>query len=371
MFIVRANVNRRTSSYSDILRAIEQKDDLYDPSSPLQLSPQEKSVILSALDGPVYSRTRVCKTPLLRLDTLLADRGARYEHATVTIEHVLPRNPERNSQWLRNFPDEEERTEWTDRLANLVLLSRTKNSSAQNYDFDRKKREYFQRRRVVTFALTSQVLAESEWTPKVLERRQGKLIDVLKKEWRLEGATPSRPVHNSREQVKPAYNVEVIRREHPRAYAKWSSEDDERLKEMYAAGKNVAELAKHFERKRGAIESRLKKLSLDQGVAASSTYEKTRSLLEQGMTVEQVARERGLAKKTITEHLERLIKAGLDIDLRPMLPPPERFEEIRRAFKETGSNLLSPVKELLGDDYAYDEIRMVQIFLRSHEELTG
>ena len=89
------------------------------------------------------------------------------------------------------------------------------------------------------------------------------------------------------------------------------------------------------------------------------------------MTVEQVARERGLAKKTITEHLERLIKAGLDIDLRPMLPPPERFEEIRRAFKETGSNLLSPVKELLGDDYAYDEIRMVQIFLRSHEELTG
>ena len=56
-----------------------------------------------------------------------------------------------------NFPDEEERTKWTDRLANLVLLSRTRNSNAQNYDFECIKGEYFQRGGVVTFALTSQV----------------------------------------------------------------------------------------------------------------------------------------------------------------------------------------------------------------------
>ncbi|MCY3905466.1 MAG: DNA helicase RecQ [Caldilineaceae bacterium] len=74
-------------------------------------------------------------------------------------------------------------------------------------------------------------------------------------------------LHNLEERVKPAYNVEEIRRQHPKAYAKWSSEDDERLKEMYAAGTGVAELARHFGRNTGAIRSRLRKLGLDYDVA--------------------------------------------------------------------------------------------------------
>ena len=117
----------------------------------------------------------------------------------ITVEHVLPRKPERNSQWLIDFPDDEERAEWTDRLANLVLLSRTKNSSALNHDFERKKREYFQRGGVVTFALTTQVLSETEWTPEVLQRRQRELINALKKEWRLEEATPLQPRKDSQD----------------------------------------------------------------------------------------------------------------------------------------------------------------------------
>ena len=43
-----------------------------------------------------------------------------------------------------------------------------------------------------------------------------------------------------------AYNVAEIRRKHPQAYAKWSSEDDERLKEMYATGTTVEELTRQF-----------------------------------------------------------------------------------------------------------------------------
>ena len=34
--------------------------------------------------------------------------------------------------------------------------------------------------------ITTQVLGETEWTPKVLERRQQQLIGALKKEWRLD-----------------------------------------------------------------------------------------------------------------------------------------------------------------------------------------
>ena len=305
MFIVRANVNLRTSCYADILRVIEQKEDLYDPSSPLQLSPREKLVILSALDGPIYSRTRVCKTLLLRLDTLLADRGARYNHPTITIEHVLPQNPGRNSQWLIDFPDEAERMEWTHRLANLVLLSRRKNVGARNYDFDKKKREYFQKGGVAAFVLTASVRDESEWTPEVLERRQRKLIDVLTKEWRLEGATPSQ----SRE------------------------------------------------------------VSPDKRVAASSTYDQTRRLLQQGLTLEQAARQLGLPMSTVWSRLEHSLQEWEEIDLRRLLPS-ERFERIRSVLERTGGIYLSPAKKILGDDYSYEEIRLVRLYLRQQNATT-
>ena len=83
------------------------------------------------------------------------------------------------------FPDTDARERWTHRLANLVLLSRRKNTRASNYEFEKKKKEYFQRDGVTTFALTTQVVNKSEWTPAVLEGRQRDLIDQLKKEWRL------------------------------------------------------------------------------------------------------------------------------------------------------------------------------------------
>ena len=369
MFIGRANVYRRTSIYADILRAIDQMKDLDGVSSPLQLSSKEISDVLSALDGPIGSLTRVRRILLLRLDSLLADRGARYEHSTITVEHVLPRNPERNSQWLIDFPDEKERAEWTDRLANLVLLSRTKNIRALNYDFSRKKKEYFQRGGVATFALTTQVLAEDEWTPAVLQRRQRELINSLKKEWRLDGASPSTPVHVLKEPIKPAYNVEEKRQEHPRAYDKWSPEDDERLKEMYAAGHSVAELAKHFERNNGAIRSRLRKLELDRDVIANPIYEETRQLVEQGLTLDEVARQRGRPISTIVVHLERLLQERNDIDLRPLLPP-DRFEKIRTAFKQTGGTVISSIKDILGDDYSYEESRVVQLYLQQQDRTT-
>ncbi|MDE0200410.1 MAG: DNA helicase RecQ [Caldilineaceae bacterium] len=366
MFILRANINQRTRRYRPVLHAIKQKSDLFAPSSPLQLSPDEQEKFLGALDGPVYSLPRVPRTLLLRLDSLLADKGARYEHSTITIEHVLPRNPERKSQWLIDFPDEEERAEWTDKLANLVLLSRTKNSRALNHDFGRKKREYFQKGGVVTFALTSQVLAEDEWTPAVLQRRQRELTNALKKEWRLEEASSSPPVHTRKVPNEPAYTVEEKRREHPKAYKKWSLEDDDRLKEMYAAGHEVAEMAKHFERNEGAIRSRLKKLELNRDVVTSPIYEETRQLVEQGLTLEEVARRRGRPTSTIVVHLERLLQEGSEIDLRPLLPP-DRFEEIRAAFEQTGGTLISPIKDILGEDYSYEESRVVHLYLQQQD----
>ena len=52
------------------------------------------------------------------------------------------------------------------------------------------------------------------------------------------------------------------------------------------------------------------------------------------------------------------------------MPPTERFENIRKAFEQSGGTLLSPVKEILGDDYSYDEIRLVWMYLSQMSDKT-
>ena len=185
LFIRRANINERIDRYAQVISAIESGDGLFEDGSPLQLSLTDKTEILERLDGDIYSQVRLRTPLLLRLDSVVAEEGASYQHPIISIEHVLPQSPPDDSQWREWFPDEEARKHWTHRLANLVLLSRRKNARASNYEFERKKNGYFQKNGTTTFALTTKVVDQSEWTPTILERRQRELIGALKKQWRL------------------------------------------------------------------------------------------------------------------------------------------------------------------------------------------
>jgi|SRR5690554_1780569 len=64
------------------------------------------------------------------------------------------------------------------------------------------------------------------------------------------------------EHTEKAYSIERIREKHKQAYMPWTEEDDERLELLYCEGKSVKELSSMFERKEGAIRSRIKKLEL-------------------------------------------------------------------------------------------------------------
>lgn len=61
---------------------------------------------------------------------------------------------------------------------------------------------------------------------------------------------------------EPVYSVYAARQEHPNAYTVWTSEDDEELRQMWAEGKSVQEIADYFGRKNSSIISRLKKLGI-------------------------------------------------------------------------------------------------------------
>lgn len=186
LMIMRADINYRYDRYGRLLNEIEQGEDLFLADSALQLSPIECNEVIRNLNGNLYLAKRIRQFVLVRLDSALSDSEATYHYPVISVEHVLPQNPPAGSAWTQWFPSEEEREAYVHRLGNLVLLSRRKNSEAQNYDFARKKEKYFKSESGVSpFALTTQVLQEAEWTPEVVDRRQDELLQKLRIQWRL------------------------------------------------------------------------------------------------------------------------------------------------------------------------------------------
>ena len=61
----------------------------------------------------------------------------------------------------------------------------------------------------------------------------------------------------------PTYSIYACQQEYPNAYAPWSEEDDWELTRMWCEGAAINELAAHFQRKPGAIRSRVEKLKLE------------------------------------------------------------------------------------------------------------
>lgn len=184
MFLLRGEYTTpRVGRYLDLLADLEAGLGLESPS--FALTDVEKTATRAALDGEVYyMQAKRARYLLLRLDELLSqDPGVTYKHSIISIEHVLPQSPARESRWAEDFTVEE-RAHWTHRLGNLLLLNRRKNSQLQNFDFAVKKQRYFSGGSAV-FALTTQVLGCDEWTPSVVAQRQHELVQALSREWEL------------------------------------------------------------------------------------------------------------------------------------------------------------------------------------------
>ena len=89
-----------------------------------------------------------------------------------------------------------------------------------------------------------------------------------------------------------------------------------------------------------------------------------KELLARKLSLNEVARERGVTEKTIIGHLERMAAEGEALEVRHLLPEAGRLEEIEAAFGVCGSAFLRPVWEFLEAQVAYDELRLARIHLR-------
>lgn len=186
MMIRGAYENERIARYSKVLDLIfEQPEKLIQRDSPLHLTRSEQQHMLNIIGGDLYlTRTQIRRYVILRLDEAYTDSSANYNFKRFSIEHVLPQNPSIESEWAQIF-SKEERKYFTNKICNLVPLSKRKNAKAGNLPFLKKKATYFSGKSTA-FYLTKMIMEMPSWTPEILHQRQKEILEHAIRVWSMD-----------------------------------------------------------------------------------------------------------------------------------------------------------------------------------------
>ncbi|MDQ6985684.1 MAG: helix-turn-helix domain-containing protein [Candidatus Dojkabacteria bacterium] len=98
------------------------------------------------------------------------------------------------------------------------------------------------------------------------------------------------------------------------------------------------------------------------GISRSATIDETASLFYKGLSPEEIVENRGIKVFTVISHLEKAYLGGEDIDIFKLVPK-DKQKKILDACKKIGKQKLAPIKEFLGDNYSYNEIRLMRASL--------
>ncbi|MCB5229820.1 MAG: DUF262 domain-containing HNH endonuclease family protein [Candidatus Cloacimonetes bacterium] len=152
----------RMQNMISIIKKIDTADHADDVLYP-DLFNVNKTELLRVLSGDVY-RKKFDRYILLKIDMDKVQSGVAAKiPKTISIEHILPQKPDPNSSWISDFTDTQ-RVEWTNKLGNLILLSRAKNTSQGNKDYTDKKTGYYLKS-IESFSITAYVMNKyNSWT---------------------------------------------------------------------------------------------------------------------------------------------------------------------------------------------------------------
>lgn len=177
-WILQETPTKRIENMNNILKSIEVSSSteyLFENNSLFNVNNDE---LLRNLSGDVYGK-RFARYILLKYEYTITDNTVHLSnYKYISVEHVLPQNPNESSEWMRVFnPDD--RTEWTNKLANLVLISKKKNSKLSNLDFIEKKQRYLSSR--IDIFKGSKIFMDTndKWDLDLLKKRQSEMLDSL------------------------------------------------------------------------------------------------------------------------------------------------------------------------------------------------
>jgi uncharacterized protein DUF1524 len=100
------------------------------------------------IDHLVVAHGRFARYIPMVLDYSFENHDQKMHFGTLSVGHILPHNPSDSSRWVKDFSPED-CTTWTDRLGNLVLITRRKNASQDRLDYAEKNAKYFEKNKAL------------------------------------------------------------------------------------------------------------------------------------------------------------------------------------------------------------------------------
>ncbi|GER68663.1 DUF262 domain-containing HNH endonuclease family protein [Caldifermentibacillus hisashii] len=177
-WVVGVNPTPRLEAMNTILKAIQKAnnpDELLENKDIFKIDLDEfKRNISSDIYKKQYAKYLLLKIEYLKSDNTVHLSG----YKNISVEHILPQHPNSESQWAKDFTEEEHKF-WVDKIANLVLINKRKNSSLSNLDFIEKKKRYLNGRIDVFRANKVFIDQKNEWTPEVLRKRENEIVEML------------------------------------------------------------------------------------------------------------------------------------------------------------------------------------------------
>lgn len=178
-WINRETPTKRLENMNKILKAIEIGENYNDILNNKNLFNFDINNFKNIINGNIYGE-RYCKYLLLKIEYLSLDSEVAYigNYKNISIEHVLPQNPKEDSKWRAKFSTGD-REEWTNKLGNLILLTKRKNSKLSNLEFRDKKEKYLADK-MLLFPSVFEVYSNGEdWNIDILKTRQNRIVNLL------------------------------------------------------------------------------------------------------------------------------------------------------------------------------------------------
>ena len=103
--------------------------------------------------------------------------------------------------------------------------------------------------------------------------------------------------------------------------------------------------------------TRVPKAAKPAAMRSSDTKLASLNLYRSGKTVAEIAAERGFTVSTIETHLSYFVQSG-EMNISEIVTE-DKLPTIKDAIEKYGADRLAPLKELLGHDFSYGEIKAV------------
>ncbi|MDR0483864.1 MAG: DUF262 domain-containing HNH endonuclease family protein [Alphaproteobacteria bacterium] len=182
MWICGVTPSKRLTATYKILDSIEKADSFESVIDDKGVFKIDIETTINRLNENYVYYTPYSKYTLLKLDYLHSENTQEISYPKIiSMEHILPKTPNENSQWYKDFSPEQMES-LTHKLGNLILLSGRKNSKLGNKDYQDKKDNYFNKK-IEVYHNSTRVMQNNQWTPVEIEKNQEHCINLLKKHY--------------------------------------------------------------------------------------------------------------------------------------------------------------------------------------------